>query len=650
MNRWASWVTGIGPDRILAFTVGTGAVLAMAVLYIQFQQHLVTSKRDAAFRLENRTVALESRLRATVAQLEGMRRHADQFMLEHSDTGVPPQTSLLRALLTSTDGDLTGVPFTLDVLPLPYTTDMVGNVAALTTPAVRRRDGLSRPDPTGWQLDAALALDMMAPMAAARATLPAATRVYFASTSGVVGYVPWQPAAASGLLDTYATDRPFTRAAVQQPDGGPVWTLRQGADGLIGTAALPYWRQGAFAGIFAVELDLELYGPTLRDAGPDDSRLALLDDEGRVLATSGEAPVAVGEMLPPELAGWQQAGPLPQAIGNHYAASRPLSQVPWHVAYIVPRSDLVYPTIRDAALSLGSLALVLTMVMAISYALMRRALMDREAAVHAERTARSASERALDDLRAAHDELDFLNREKTRFFSLISHDLRGPFNTLLGMTQELADHAPRMSAEDVADFARTTHESARRVFDLLENLLQWSRVQMSGKPFAPSVFALRELVGDAIQDVAPLAEAKEIRILDAVGDRWVLADRTMILAVLRNLLVNAVKFSHPGGAVHITSRAKGDRLEIAVTDQGVGMEEEQVRQILRPGAAQRSRPGTQGETGTGLGLTLVRDLVLRHGGGLQVDSVPGRGTTISFTVPLTAAPADSRPRLSAAAD
>jgi cell cycle sensor histidine kinase DivJ len=281
--------------------------------------------------------------------------------------------------------------------------------------------------------------------------------------------------------------------------------------------------------------------------------------------------------------------------------------------------------------------------------LMLRALAVRDTAAVAEREARAEAERALADLRAAHDELDFLNREKTRFFSLISHDLRGPFNSMLGMTQELADHAPKMPPEEVADFARTVHEMARKVFELLENLLQWSRVQMSGTPFAPTIFPMREVVGDAIRDVASPAQGKEITILDAAGDRWVLADRTMILAVLRNLLMNAVKFSHQGGVVHVTSRALGDRLEVAVTDKGVGMEPVQLELALK-GGPKASRPGTQGETGTGLGLTLVRDLVLRHGGELKLESTPGRGTIASFTVPLSTDPAETRRLMQRAAD
>lgn len=663
MKGWKGWLTSLGPDRVLPVTVATGAVLVVAVLYGHTQRCLEAARLEISRDLKNQAELLDGRFDLVVTQLEILRAQAGAFALAGSGAGGSPPSPLLSAFLESNPEEASTRLYSLDRMPPPFEADQLGNMVALNTMAARRRPGLARPDPSGWVRDAALGLELLPAMAGIRAGMPDLPRIYFGAATGVVAFSPWEPSAASSLLDSYPVG-PVYRAAARAGDAAPLWSLVAAAGPATGaavegpsqpramgmapeqysTVGLPLTKNGAFVGIVAAQIDL---AEVLRNLGPSQheaGRLILTDRDGRVLAETTGTDAAPPTPIPSAavMAGLDSET---AAHGGLYLSATALDRAPLMLVHAVPRNAVLLPTLLRDFGSLGLLALLLALVLALSLRMMRRAVAERESAVTAERTVRAASERALDDLRAAHDELDFLNREKTRFFSLISHDLRGPFNALLGMTQELAEHAPQMTPEDVSDFARTTHQSARKVFELLENLLQWSRVQMSGKPFAPSVFALRDLVADAIRDVQSAAEAKDITVLDAVGDRWVLADRTMILAVLRNLLVNAVKFSHPGGLVHITSRALGDRLEVAVTDRGIGMEPEQVQALLHPGAGQASRPGTQGEVGTGLGLTLVRDLVLRHGGELKVSSSPADGTVVSFTVPLTAAGAEQRARI-----
>jgi len=621
-SRWAIH----GPDRVLAVLLALGLALGGGILHGQARDRIADRLASPARDLSVLARQLDGALDSLAAPLQVLAVHAAALSAAGPDS--LSATPLGRALLTSQSMAGPGLLLTLDRLPPPYLADNVANVIVQPDPAGSEAD---------WRRDAALAVGIAPLLATLRRVDPRLRRLVFTSVSGVRAMAPWMSSRAPGRLGL-----PAPTAVTADLSGRPVWLAGNGTPPTLAVAALPRAADAGPVAIFALEVSLADVMAPLSLREPAGVRLFLVDARNRILAgTSDPLPAALSQVLVPgDLAVLPSMG---AALGDHdLMAVQPLAAADWRLVAVAPRWSVLGPVLWTAGAQLAGLLAVLAVLGLTVRQLLGSILRERETAVAAERGARAASDRALDDLRAAHDELDFLNREKTRFFSLISHDLRGPFNTLLGMTQELAEHAPSMRPEDVAEFARSTHESARQVHDLLENLLQWSRVQMSGKPFMPSAFALRDLVADGIRDVTPAATAKQITVLDAVGDRWVLADRTMILAVLRNLLVNAVKFSHPGGVVHLTSRARGDRLEVAVTDHGIGMDPQQVQALLRPGAGQPSRPGTQGEQGTGLGMTLVRDMVMRHGGGLEVDSEPGRGTTIRFTLPLTLPPGTDR--------
>ncbi|MFV3129949.1 sensor histidine kinase [Niveispirillum sp. KHB5.9] len=641
-------------DRMLVLALLAGVVLGGVLLWSHASDRVRAFETALGGQIRTRAGALDMQMRVAVGHLEALRQRAEFFYAEYPAPEDVPASSLLTAFLASNTRNDRLLGYSLDRLPPPYLVDQIGNVVALPLAALGTDTHLSRPDDAGWRQEAAMAVQLLPLMAVTQKVVPETRRLIYASLSGMVAVHPWVESGQADLLPQAGTLPAFVNAApAVNPEGKPVWTLVGPVGDLPASAmlALPLTLQGRYAGAIAIDMPITGLRSVLGAVTRTSSMLLLVDAKGDVITGSSQRsdqplPRNIADLFPD---GQVADGTLSHGIlGNHVVAI-PLKQAPWRVVYIAPSGASLLPILTDMLISVAGFLAAVLVVVFVARRLMLRALAVRDTAALAEREARDAAEKALTDLRAAHDELDFLNREKTRFFSLISHDLRGPFNSMLGMTQELADHAPKMKPDEVADFARSVHEMARKVFELLENLLQWSRVQMSGTPFAPAIFPMREVVSDAIRDVASAAQGKEITILDAVGDRWVLADRTMILAVLRNLLMNAVKFSHQGGVVHVTSRALGDRLEVAVTDKGVGMEPAQLDLALR-GGPKASRPGTQGETGTGLGLTLVRDLVLRHGGELKLESTPGRGTIASFTVPLSTDPAETRRLMSRAAD
>ncbi|MEC4593413.1 MULTISPECIES: sensor histidine kinase [Nitrospirillum] len=651
MRRLAEWMKSIGPGRLINISLAAGIVLSLVFVHAEFTRGLNARRAEIRQAMDTQAIALDGTLAAISGRVERLREWTRRALL-----APPADTPQLNAFLDGVaQAGADEVPMLDRVGPAdanPLDGPVPAALLALPDRGLARHEGLSRPDRAHWRAEAATAVALAQQLALDVRTQPGLGRGYFIATSGLVAVAPWRAADnAHGLMAGI-----FERSAYRlstlaaNPTGRVLWTETpapppQGAarDEAPAqpppTVAAPIDDQGRFLGVVAFDLDPAVLAlPTANTAAG--GAVLLLGSDDRLLSATGTPPADLFQQGRPTPVGLAAVMGKTAATAEHAGyliTTRPLANAPWRLVHVAPRAALTWSLVVHTAGSMAGFSSVLLAVVLLFNMVVRRMVRSQERSAAAEREARAATEQALAELRAAHDELDFLNREKTRFFSLISHDLRGPFNVLLGMTKELADYGTRMAPADVADFAASVHQSAVTAHTLLDNLLNWSRVQMSGTPFSPSVMPLGEVVAAAIHDLGPTADAKGIRILDASGDRHILADRTMVLAILRNLLANAIKFSHPNQGVQVTSRALGDRLEIAVSDRGIGMDPEQLDQLYRR-EAQDSRPGTLGEVGTGLGLTLVRDLVARHGGVLAIDSQPGVGTTVSFTVPLAAAP------------
>ncbi|MBL4614651.1 MAG: HAMP domain-containing histidine kinase [Magnetovibrio sp.] len=236
----------------------------------------------------------------------------------------------------------------------------------------------------------------------------------------------------------------------------------------------------------------------------------------------------------------------------------------------------------------------------------------------------------------AKEELEKLNQEKNKFFSIIAHDLRSPFTSLLGFTALLEQRADKLSPEKVKDYAQTIDASATRVFKLLENLLEWSRLQMDRVSVEPVSFKVSDITLNTIDLLGPVAADKDIKLIETDSAPHAFADPQMIDAVIRNLVNNAIKFTPPGGTITIGyETTPTGRTRINVTDTGVGMSEKTLDKLFNL-ADNVSTLGTDGENGTGLGLLLCNELVERNAGKLYVESELGKGSTFSFTLPVKA--------------
>ena len=242
---------------------------------------------------------------------------------------------------------------------------------------------------------------------------------------------------------------------------------------------------------------------------------------------------------------------------------------------------------------------------------------------------------AHDELQRTNTQLQDLNASKDKFFSIISHDLRSPFNVMLGYSQILDERFDELERERIKKDIKKLRKSAEGLYALLENLLTWSRIQRGAIEYDPEVFDLSDVADENLDLFCARAEQKEITLRSTIQmNEMVYADENMVNTVIRNLVSNALKFTPPTGRIELSVQPAGEYAEVSVADTGTGIIEEDIPKLFRLDA-QYTNIGTDGEKGTGLGLSLCQDLVEKNGGEIWVESEQGKGSTFKFTLPTT---------------
>ncbi|MCK9282059.1 MAG: CHASE domain-containing protein [Melioribacteraceae bacterium] len=240
---------------------------------------------------------------------------------------------------------------------------------------------------------------------------------------------------------------------------------------------------------------------------------------------------------------------------------------------------------------------------------------------------------AEEELMRSHEQLTKLNATKDKFFSIIAHDLRSPFNGFINLTELMADSTENFSHKEFVEHSKSMNKAAKDLYKLLENLLQWAQVQDGSIDFSPQYFDLLKIVSQSIDTIYQRANQKGITIINEIGNsQKVFADEKMIGAVLRNLLSNAVKFTMKDGQILLKSkRFDNGAIEISVADNGVGISAIDVKRIFKV-EEKVSSLGTEGETSTGLGLLLCKEFIELHGGNIWAESEENVGSTFYFTL------------------
>jgi len=238
------------------------------------------------------------------------------------------------------------------------------------------------------------------------------------------------------------------------------------------------------------------------------------------------------------------------------------------------------------------------------------------------------------EIESANQELIKINSEKDKFFSILAHDLKGPFSGIMMLTEEMAREMPNLNRDEIAEIVKVMQSSVTSLFSLLENLLNWARMKQGQIPFNPERLKLSVLVDEGLSQIADQAKAKTIEITCIIpSELTITADKNMVQTVLRNLVSNSVKFTHPGGKINIfASRNRHDEIEIGVQDNGIGMSRDLLKRMFNIDQ-KNNRPGTEGETSTGLGLLLCKEFVEKHNGRIWVESEEHKGSVFYFSIP-----------------
>jgi signal transduction histidine kinase/CheY-like chemotaxis protein len=239
----------------------------------------------------------------------------------------------------------------------------------------------------------------------------------------------------------------------------------------------------------------------------------------------------------------------------------------------------------------------------------------------------------LSEIQQSNSELLQLNATKDKFFNIIAHDLKSPFNSIMGFSELLTDQIKEKDYEGIDEYAGIIEQSSKRAMDLLENLLEWSRSQTGRLEYNPEFFELGDFIEAATPVFDDVARQKSITIKRSLPRTiHVYADKHMISAVMRNLISNAIKFTRQDGEIKISAEKRANEIFVSVSDNGVGISTRRIDNLFRLDKSE-STTGTAKEQGTGLGLILCKEFVEKHGGKIWVESEEGIGTTFYFTLP-----------------
>jgi PAS domain S-box-containing protein len=245
----------------------------------------------------------------------------------------------------------------------------------------------------------------------------------------------------------------------------------------------------------------------------------------------------------------------------------------------------------------------------------------------------SEQKESEEKIRKINIELAEINATKDKFFSIISHDLRSPLSGLMQILFIIAEDYDSLPNEEKLQMITDVANTSKKTYELMENLLEWSSVQTGTIPFYPKKLTLLMLLKNLEELYTQNLKSKEITLKIDVGPEIsVYADKKMIETILRNLISNAIKFTHPNGTVSVSAEPGNDFVVIKVMDTGVGIKKEKLSELFQVDKVE-STPGTAKETGTGLGLILCKELVEKQNGKMWVESKEDEGTTFYFTLP-----------------
>jgi PAS domain S-box-containing protein len=232
------------------------------------------------------------------------------------------------------------------------------------------------------------------------------------------------------------------------------------------------------------------------------------------------------------------------------------------------------------------------------------------------------------------NELRKLNADKDQFLRILGHDLRNPFNSLIGFSGLLLDNLYEYDLQQIEEQVKIINQTSLKTYELVEQILLWVKSQSGKLELSKEWFDFQQESTNVVRTIENMAVKKGIQIdIIETGKICLLADLNIFKTVLRNLISNAIKFTNPNGHIRISAEKQEQSLLIAVSDDGIGMDEKVIAKLWEIHTNYTSK-GTNGETGTGFGLKLCKELIEKHGGKIWAESVPGKGSKFIFSLPI----------------
>jgi PAS domain S-box-containing protein len=248
---------------------------------------------------------------------------------------------------------------------------------------------------------------------------------------------------------------------------------------------------------------------------------------------------------------------------------------------------------------------------------------------------RDVTERKLAEfqLHKYAEELQEMNATKDKFLSIIAHDLKAPFSSILGLSEILKNEINSFDIGSIEQYINLIYSTSKNTYRLLENLLDWARMQQGKMPFNPRPLILKELVTDIFETLNDGAIKKQIILINSIEEQLIIhADQNMIKTVIRNLVSNSIKYTSANGRIEVSASVKDDFILVSVKDNGTGIPKADLNKLFRIETSY-SRPGTENEVGTGLGLILCEEFISKHLGKIWVESEIGEGSEFKFILP-----------------
>ncbi len=240
----------------------------------------------------------------------------------------------------------------------------------------------------------------------------------------------------------------------------------------------------------------------------------------------------------------------------------------------------------------------------------------------------------LTEIKQYEKQLIKLNADKDRFITILAHDLKSPFNGILGLSDLLVKNIRKYDTDKIENVANVIHQAALQTYTLLDELLLWTRAQSGKLPFKPEKLNFENICSDIIDNLKLEANNKDITISNSQKEEVnLLADINMFKTILRNLISNAIKFTNNGGKIDICTSKNHANVTISVTDNGIGIPPDTLTKLFDISHI-ISTEGTANEKGTGLGLLLCKEFVEKHSGKIWVESKYGKSSEFKFTMPL----------------